>query len=86
LKPSFDADLLDQYYEDIKNEWWQNVFCNDIYFPSSDGIVYKNKLSTLPNDQRYTMFFTKSLRLCRLMSVIDAKGIEHLTLNYYNVS
>jgi hypothetical protein len=59
LKPSFDADLLHQYYEDIKNGWWQDVFCKDIYFPSSDGIVYKDMLLHLPNDQRYARFFTQ---------------------------
>jgi hypothetical protein len=59
-KPSFDADLLDQYYGDIKNGWWQDVFCKDIFFPSSDGIVYKDMLLRLPEDQRYKKYFTKS--------------------------
>lgn len=57
--PAFDADLMDKYYEDMKNGWWQDVFCKDIYFVSSDGIVYKDMLMQVPNDTRYARFFTR---------------------------
>lgn len=57
--PTFDADLMDQYYEDLKNGWWQDVFCKDIYFVSEDGIVYKDMLMQVPNDTRYARFFTR---------------------------
>lgn len=57
--PTFDADLMDQYYEDIKNGWWQDVFCKDIYFVSEDGIVYKDMLMQVPNDTRYARYFTR---------------------------
>lgn len=54
--PAFDADLMDKYYEDMKNGWWQDVFCKDIYFVSADGIVYKDMLMQVPNDTRYARF------------------------------
>ena len=57
--PAFDADLMDQYYEDMKNGWWQDVFCKDIHFVSGDGIVYKDMLRQIPNDSRYARFFTR---------------------------
>lgn len=57
--PAFDADLMDKYYEDMKNGWWQDVFCKDIYFVSADGIVYKDMLMQVPNDTRYARFFTR---------------------------
>lgn len=57
--PTFDADLMDKYYEDMKNGWWQDVFCKDIYFVSADGIVYKDMLMQVPNNTRYARFFTR---------------------------
>ena len=57
--PAFDAGLMDKYYEDMKNGWWQDVFCKDIYFVSADGIVYKDMLMQVPNDTRYARFFTR---------------------------
>lgn len=57
--PAFDTDLMDQYYEDMKNGWWQDVFCKDIHFVSRDGIVYKDMLMQIPNDSRYARFFTR---------------------------
>lgn len=55
--PCFDEDLLDKYYEDIRNGWWQDVFCKDIYFVGSDGIVYKDMLMKAPSCSRYKAFF-----------------------------
>lgn len=57
--PAFDADLMDKYYEDMKNGWWQDVFCKDIHFVSGDGIVYKDMLMQIPNDSRYARYFTR---------------------------
>ena len=59
IKPRFDHDLIDKYFEEIKNGWWQDVFCRDIYFGSSDGIVYENMLKHLPNNQNYAQYFTR---------------------------
>lgn len=59
-KPKFDEDLMEQYYEDIKNGWWQDVFCHDIYFPSEDGVVYKDMLLHLPKDDRYASYFLRN--------------------------
>lgn len=57
--PVFDSDLMNQYYEDIKNGWWQDEFCKDIYFASSDGIVYKDMLLNVPKDSRYSKYFVQ---------------------------
>ena len=59
IKPRFDHDLIDKYFEEIKNGWWQDVFCRDIYFGSSDGIVYENMLKHLPKNQNYAQYFTR---------------------------
>lgn len=56
-KPCFDADLLDQYYEDIKQGWWQDVFCQDIYFAGSDGIIFKDFLLNIPKNPIYKKAF-----------------------------
>ena len=55
--PHFAPDLLDNYYENIKQGWWQDVFCKDIYFYGSDGVVYKNILMGLPNRTEYRKAF-----------------------------
>lgn len=57
--PCFDTDLLDRYYADIKNGWWQDVFCKDLYFAASDGIVYKDMLMKVPTEERYCRFFRR---------------------------
>lgn len=56
-KPSFDDDLLDMYYQDIRNGWWQDVFCKDIYFGSDDGIIYKKLLLNVPRRDEYRWAF-----------------------------
>lgn len=56
-KPCFDDDLLDRYYDDMRNGWWQDVFCKDIYFVASDALVYKDMLMKVPSDSRYKAFF-----------------------------
>lgn len=57
--PAFDSDLMDQYYEDMKNGWWQDVFCKDIYFVSEDGLVYRDMLLQVPKDPRYSKYFVR---------------------------
>lgn len=59
-KPCFDADLMDRYFEDMRNGWWQDVFCRDIYFASADGAVYKDMLLHLPLDPRYSKYFSRN--------------------------
>lgn len=50
--PRFSQDLLDEYYQDIKNGWWEE-FCHDIYFYGADGILYKDALLHLLKDNCY---------------------------------
>lgn len=59
--PSFDEDLLEMYYQDIRNGWWQDVFCKDIYFCSDDGVIYKDLLLNIPNREEYKWAFEKKL-------------------------
>ena len=56
LKPHFSPALLAEYYQNIKNGWWED-FCSDIYFSGADGVLYKNALSSLPCDTRYEHAF-----------------------------
>ena len=56
--PHFPDELLNEYYLDIKNGWWDE-FCKDIYFFGADGIIYKNALQDLPNDTRYSRCFKR---------------------------
>lgn len=50
--PHFSQDLIDEYYQDIKNGW-REEFCNDIYFYGADGILYKDALLHLLDDIRF---------------------------------
>lgn len=59
-KPAFDNDLLEKYYQDIRNGWWQDVFCRDICFCSDDGIIYKKLLLNLPNRDEYRWAFVNN--------------------------
>ena len=54
--PEFPRELLEGYWSDIKNGWWQDVFCDDIYFPLS-GNKTKEALKAIPNDPRYRSSF-----------------------------
>lgn len=49
--PHFSQNLIEEYYQDIKNGWWEE-FCNDIYFYGADGILYKDALLHLLDDIR----------------------------------
>lgn len=57
--PKFDDDLIDQYYDNMAHGWWQDVFCHDICFGSSDGVVYKDFLNNVPSDPRYQWAFKR---------------------------
>lgn len=57
--PCFSQDLLDEYYQDIKNGWWEE-FCKDIFFYGADGILYKNALMDLPNREEYRWAFYRN--------------------------
>lgn len=58
--PAFEDDLLDMYYQDIRNGWWQDVFCRDIYFCSDDRVVYKDLLLNIPSREEYKWAFEKT--------------------------
>lgn len=53
--PYFPQEMLDSYYKDIRNGWWQDDFCANIYF--IDGSKNKEALLRLPNDPRYRKYF-----------------------------
>lgn len=55
--PSFTPDQLSCYYLDIKNGWWEDVFCKDIYFYSEDGKLYQEAFRSLPSRDEYKQYF-----------------------------
>ena len=56
--PAFAPDLIDKYYDSIKEGWWEE-FCNDIYFYGGDGALYKDCLMRIPKQKRYKWAFEK---------------------------
>lgn len=56
-QPAFHSDLLDEYYQDIKNGWWQDEFCKPIYFFGPDGPYFKDALLNLPQREEYKEYF-----------------------------
>ena len=57
--PRFSEDQLDQYYQDIKNGWWEDVFCKDIYFWGQDGVPVQESFRSLPSVAEYRNAFYK---------------------------
>lgn len=55
--PRFTEEQLGSYYQDIKNGWWEDVFCKDIYFYGSDGIPFQEAFRTLPSRKEYETAF-----------------------------
>ena len=56
--PAFTPDLIDKYYDSIKEGWWEE-FCSDIYFYGGDGALYKDCLMRIPKQKRYKWAFEK---------------------------
>ena len=56
--PSFTPELLDKYYQSIKDGWWEE-FCSDIYFYGGDAALYKNCLMRIPQRNEYKWAFEK---------------------------
>lgn len=57
-EPSFSADELDIYYNSIKNGWWRE-FCDDIHFYGAEDELYRQAMKELPQNPKYTKYFTK---------------------------
>lgn len=57
--PCFSEDQLNSYYQDIKNGWWQDEFCKDIYFYGEDGKPYQDAFRMLPSRDEYRQYFYK---------------------------
>lgn len=56
--PTFTSEELDEYYQDIKNGFWDE-FCNKIYFAGKNGEKLKNAFLNLPNREEYKWAFYK---------------------------
>ena len=56
--PSFAPELIDKYYQSIKEGWWEE-FCSDIYFYGSDAALYKDCLLRIPEQPEYKWAFEK---------------------------
>lgn len=59
-KPTFTNNQLEQYYLDIKNGWWQDVFCKDLSFYGRDGITLTEAFKNLPLREEYRRYFYNS--------------------------
>lgn len=57
-RPSFPPELLDKYYDSIRNGWWEE-FCSDIFFYGGDGPIYKDLLRRLPEREEYKKAFQR---------------------------
>lgn len=55
--PTFTADQLSEYYQDIRNGWWEDVFCKDIYFWGKDGAPAQEAFNALPSVNEYQYGF-----------------------------
>ena len=56
--PSFSQELLEKYYQSIKDGWWEE-FCSDIYFYGGDAALYKDCLLRIPQRIEYKWAFEK---------------------------
>lgn len=54
--PEFPREILERYWADIKNGWWEDVFCDNVYFPMS-GSKMISAFRELPKDSRYRSAF-----------------------------
>ena len=57
-KPEFSQELLNDYFDSIKNGWWEE-FCSDIYFLGGDGALYKDCLMKIPKNPKYRSAFVR---------------------------
>lgn len=56
--PELPQSMLDDYYQDILNGWWQDLFCANIQFPEFYiGRKKREAFLNLPNDERYRKAF-----------------------------
>jgi hypothetical protein len=55
--PCFSDDQLNSYYQDIKNGWWQDEFCKNIYFYGEVGKSYQEAFRLLPTRDEYKQYF-----------------------------
>lgn len=58
--PSFNPDQLSSYYQDIRNGWWEDVFCNDIYFYGEEGRIYQDAFRALRKDLDNSFAFNEN--------------------------
>lgn len=56
--PSFSEELINKYYESIKEGWWEE-FCSDIYFYGGDTALYKDCLMRIPERPKYKWAFER---------------------------
>lgn len=51
--PKFTEEQLGEYYQDIRNGWWEDVFCKDIFFWGKDGSPIQDAFRSLPSVEEY---------------------------------
>ncbi len=80
----FTIDTLNQYYENIRNGWWEE-FCNKIAFVDTDEKVLMESLLSLPKDPYYSQYFNpKELDRLHYISIQERdKAIENRRFKEY---
>ena len=59
-QPIFSAEELNDYYNEIKNGYWEE-FCSDIFFPGDTYGRYKEALLNVEKDERYQWAFRANI-------------------------
>lgn len=80
----FTIDTLNQYYENIRNGWWEE-FCNKIAFVDTDEKVLMESLLSLPQNPYYSQYFNpKELDRLHYISIQERdKAIENRRFKEY---
>lgn len=56
-RPVFTAEHLRSYYQDIKNGWWDDIFCKDLSFYGEDGAPMTRAFLNMPSRREYQSYF-----------------------------
>lgn len=54
--PEFPREIIEEYKADIRNGWWEDVFCDNLFFPMQTK-RFRDEFLNLPKDPRYKDYF-----------------------------
>ena len=77
-KKFFTEDMLKQYYENIKNGWWEE-FCNQIAFEDENEKELMESLLALPKNPHYRQFFEPNqLRFLHYFNMEERNNVMNI--------